>query len=175
MLECTCKSGSFALSFLTCKKSCSECLSVALVVQHSKRMSLILSSSLASVAPPHFFHIISWNVRFSGKKLLNITKCVFRFSTTFSEILVLLILRRIQRDIVCLRFHPVRVIREFNQISIICSDFFSKYKNTKFNENTSSEGRVVPSRWMDGRTDRQTWQVYNRLEQFCERAKKGLI
>jgi len=53
----------------------SECVFVALGIQHAKGMRRILLSSVAYTAVQHFFHIISQAARFSGKKLLN-TKCV---------------------------------------------------------------------------------------------------
>jgi hypothetical protein len=36
-----------------------ECVSVALVIQHAKRMRRIILSSVACLAVPYFFHIIS--------------------------------------------------------------------------------------------------------------------
>jgi len=113
-------------------------------------MRFIVLSYLFSVAPPYFSTLSHESYDFR-KNLLNI-KCVLRFSTTFSEIF--LILRRFQRDIVCLGFHvqyPLFVSLIILQLSV---EIFEKYKNTKFHENSSSEIRIVPSRWMDGQTDK---------------------
>ena len=44
----------------------SECVFVALVIQHEKCMHCIILSSVACTALPCFFHIISYAARFSG-------------------------------------------------------------------------------------------------------------
>ena len=49
----------------------SELVSVALVIQHSKRMRLIMSS-VTCPAVTTFFRIISYTKRLSGEKILNI-------------------------------------------------------------------------------------------------------
>jgi len=46
-------------------------------------------------------------------------------------------------------------LSDFNETWILWQ-IFEKYANTKFTENPSSESRVVPYGWTDGRTDRQT-------------------
>jgi hypothetical protein len=91
----------------------SECVSVALVIQHAKRMRRIILSSVACLALP-YFSTLSHKRHDFRKKFLN-TKCVFWFflqplSQTF------LILRRIQRDII-IKVHrssckvPVIIVR----------------------------------------------------------------
>jgi hypothetical protein len=64
----------------------SECMFVALVKQHAKRMHHIMLSSVDSMALPHssIFSNKSRIKKLNTKKLLNI-KCVFDFSTTQSE------------------------------------------------------------------------------------------
>jgi hypothetical protein len=72
----------------------SECVSVALVIQHVKRMRLILPS-VACPALPYFF-TLSYKRHDFRKTLLNI-KCAFWFSLQLLP-KTFLILRRIQRD-----------------------------------------------------------------------------
>jgi hypothetical protein len=75
----------------------SKCVSVALVIQHAKRMCRIILSSVACLAVPYFSTLYHkrHDIR---KKLLNI-KCVFLFSLQIlSERFV--IPARIQRDII---------------------------------------------------------------------------
>ena len=75
----------------------SECVSVALVIQHAERMRTIYCHTLPSPLYYIFPHYLI-NGTILGKKLLN-TKCVFWFSVQLSSE-TFLILRRIQRDIV---------------------------------------------------------------------------
>jgi len=53
----------------------SECMSVALVIQHAKLMRrVVLSCGL--YGPPIFFYVISWMARFSGgKKVIEHKMC----------------------------------------------------------------------------------------------------
>ena len=52
----------------------SECVSIALVIQHAKRIRRILLLSVACPAPPHFFATLSHEQHdFRGKKLLDTT------------------------------------------------------------------------------------------------------
>ena len=55
----------------------SECVSVALVIQHAKRMRRFVSS-VACLAIPYFSTLFHKRNDFRGKKLLNI-KCVLGF------------------------------------------------------------------------------------------------
>jgi len=70
-------------------------VSEALVTQRANLMRHILICDLPSSTI--FFHIISQTARLQNKKLLKI-KCVFVFSTNFSE--TFLILRRTERDMI---------------------------------------------------------------------------
>ena len=54
------------------------CVFVALIIQHAMRMRHIMTSFMASLAPPYFPHYLKKSTIF-GKKLV-IIKCVFSFS-----------------------------------------------------------------------------------------------
>jgi hypothetical protein len=89
-------------------------MSVALVIQHAKRMRRTILSSLACPALP-YFSTLSHKRHDFRKQLLNI-KCVFLFSLQIlSE--TFLILRRIQRDII------INVHRSSCQVPLLLSDF----------------------------------------------------
>jgi hypothetical protein len=60
----------------------SECLSVALVIQHAQRMRRIILSSVACPGLPYSSTLSHKWRDIRKKKLLNI-KCVLTFSTTF--------------------------------------------------------------------------------------------
>jgi ABC-type phosphate transport system permease subunit len=72
----------------------SECVSVALVIQHAKRMRRIILSSVTCLAVPVFSHYLINDTIF-GKNLLNI-KCVFSISLqlSFETFLILRIIAR---------------------------------------------------------------------------------
>ena len=59
----------------------SECVFVALVIQHEVRMSHFILCGLS--ASTVFFHIISITVRFSKKKVIEHAICALIFSTNF--------------------------------------------------------------------------------------------
>ena len=95
--QCTYKCNTGARSCYCCchgraSITYSECVSVALVIQHKTHMPCILLYSVACPALPHIPHIISQSAQFSEKKKVTEHKmCVLIFSRTF------LILGRIQR------------------------------------------------------------------------------
>jgi hypothetical protein len=75
----------------------SECVSVAFVTQHAKRMRRIILSSVACLALP-YLDTLSHKRHDFWEKLSN-PKCVFLFSPRLLPE-TFLILRRIQRDII---------------------------------------------------------------------------
>jgi hypothetical protein len=69
----------------------SECVSVALVIQHATRMRRIILSSVAFPAPSYFFTLSHKRHDFR-KTIIEHKMCVLSFSTSF--------VRNIQRDII---------------------------------------------------------------------------
>jgi hypothetical protein len=72
----------------------SECLSVPIVIQHSKRVHHVILSSVVYVAVLNFSHCLI-NKKIFRKKIIEM--CVLIFCTRLSEIF--LFLRKFQRDI----------------------------------------------------------------------------
>jgi hypothetical protein len=134
---------------------CSECVYVALVLQHATSMRLIILSFVACPAvpspPPHYLI----NGTILGKTLLNI-KCVFRFSLRYwSEIF--LFLRKTERDIT-INVHMASCKVPENLCEILTNlkfprQGFEQSWNIKFLENSSSGSRIVPREWTDRRDE----------------------
>jgi hypothetical protein len=119
----------------------SECVFVALCIQHATRMRLIVIRGMPISAI--LFHIVSETAWFSVIKNVN-TKCVFWLSVHPSP-KTFLFLRRSERDMVknvwwspC-KVPSILVRLEWNLHAL---DRFSK--NIKFHENPSSRSRFVP-------------------------------
>jgi hypothetical protein len=136
-----------------------ECVFVALVIQHAKRMRRIVLSAVASSAIPYFTTLSHKLHDFrKKKKVIEREMCWFSLQL-LSE--MFLILRRFQRDIIT-NVHrcPCKVlvihVRFESNLSFLHK--FSKKKkpsNIKFNENPYSGSWVFPCRRIGGRTDRR--------------------
>jgi len=157
----------------------SECVSVALVIQHVKNMNLIILSSVACPALQYFSFLAYYviNGKIFGNKLLD-TKCLFWFPLQFLPE-TFLILRRIQRDIIINVQRSackvaVILVRLLHKVEVFWNssflDSFSKTSNIKFHKNPSGESRVVPC----GRTDKHN-ESNSYFPPFCECAKKKLF
>jgi hypothetical protein len=92
----------------------SKCVSVALVIQHAKRMRRIILSSVACLAVP-YFPTLSHKRHDFRKNVIEHKMCVLIFSTILSE--TFLIVRRIQRDII------INVHRSLCKVPLLLSDF----------------------------------------------------
>jgi hypothetical protein len=106
----------------------SECVSVALVIQHAKRMRHIILSSVARIALPYFSTLSHKRYDFR-KKLLNI-KCVFWF---YLQLLfeIFIILRGIHRDGI------INVHRSLCKVPVIRVRFwYNLYFLERFAKNT---------------------------------------
>jgi hypothetical protein len=141
----------------------SECVAVALVIQHANRMRLIILSSVACPALQYFSTLSHKRYDFRGKKYW--TRNMLRISLQFpSETLFLL--RRIHRDTITngtvqtvswkVRLILLRFQSNFNFL-----DRFSK--NIQI-PNFVKIRPVVPCGW----TDRHD-EANIRFSQFCER------
>jgi hypothetical protein len=118
----------------------SEFVSVALVIQHVKRMRCIILSSVLSVAVPYFSTLLHIPPDFR-ETLLNI-KCVFLFSLQlWSKTFHILI--RTERDIVINGRRSSYKVTVFLFVSFL-DVFFEKYLNIKLHENSSGGSPVVP-------------------------------
>jgi hypothetical protein len=112
-----------------------------------------------------------------GKQVIEPKMCVLIFSTNLSK--ELLILRRIQRDIMinvltCSCTVPLFMYSATSSYSILITlefyrQVFEKYSNIRFHENPSSGRRVVPCCHADGQTDLHG-EGNSRFSEFCERA-----
>jgi hypothetical protein len=90
-------------------------VSVAFVIRHAKRMRRIILPSVACLVVPYFSTLSHKWHDFRGGKIIEHKMCVFIFSTTLSEIF--LILRRIQRDII------IDVRRSSRKVTVILVRF----------------------------------------------------
>ena len=140
----------------------SECLSVALVIQHTNRMPRITICGLSGFTK--FFHLISWTALFSGEKVIEYKMCVVIICTAF--------VRYSLSYTVC-PIHFVRYISHSNKNSTRCYckfaevlmlvilvrawtlNFLNRFTINR-HKNATIGTRVIPCGWTDGRTDRRT-------------------
>jgi len=128
----------------------SECVFLALVIRHEKRMRLLWLVWLYHIFPRYLI-----NGKIFRKNELNI-KCVLIFST-LPVWNMFLIARRIKRDIVT-NIHKSYVKCRYSCQILMELQFsrqiFEKRWTVKLHENPSRGSRVDPY----GRTDRETWR-----------------
>jgi hypothetical protein len=146
-----------------------ECVFVDFGKQRVMRMK---RTAICSLNPP-FFHIISYTARFSGRRGVLNTKCVFWFSLQLSSE-TFLILRRTEQDMIkkvnwssCKV--PVILVRSYWNLNFL--NRFSK--NTEIPNLTKIRPVGAELLHADGRTDRQTdWRdkANSRFPQFYKRA-----
>ena len=135
--------------------TCSECVFVALVIQHAMGMRRVILSSVPCLDLQYF-------PRTFGTKFIEPQNVCFGFCLKKKKFLVI---RRIQRDTV-INSHNSSFLSDFNE-TLIFSTYFGQIVNIKFLKNPSSGSRVVPC----GRTDRQTDgydEANSRFSKFCQ-------
>jgi hypothetical protein len=88
----------------------SESVSIALVIQHAKRMRRIILSSVACLAVP-YLSTLSHKRHGFRETVIELQMCVLIFSTNLSE--TFLILRRTERDII------INVLRSSCKVLVI--------------------------------------------------------
>ena len=141
----------------------SECVSVALVIQHTKRMRRILLRWVACLVVPYFSTVPHKRQDFREK----IWKVYFDFHYSFF------------RNIYHSKKKPSRYYRYFTYVFMLSvrhscqilvkveffQHIFENYSNIKFHENPSSGRHTVSCR----RADRHD-EAHTRFSQLCERA-----
>jgi hypothetical protein len=147
----------------------SECVFVALVIQHALCINHITLSSFACLAIPYFSTFSHKRYNFwRGKKSRNI-KCVFWLSLQLLS-RIFLILRRSQPDTVTnVHTSPWQVLVNFCLI-LITLELWQIFKSSsiiKFHENPSIASQIVTC---SRRTDRQTdkTKITVTFHNFCK-------
>jgi hypothetical protein len=143
-------------------------VSVALVIQHAKRMRRIILSSVACLAVPYFSTLCHerWDCR--GKKVIEHKMCILIFPTIFFW------------SISHSKKHLSRYYHKYTSVLymsvILCQilirfelsrQIFEKYSNIKFQGNPSRRSRVVACR----QTDRHD-EAKSRFSPCCEKRLK---
>jgi hypothetical protein len=135
----------------------SECVSVALVIQHTKRMRCIILSSVACLAVP-CFSALSHTRRDFRENVIERKMCVLIFSATF--VWVFIIWRRIRRDTV------VNVHRFLCKIPVVLCRNLTKlgfYRQILKNPEISNVIKIRPVRVELFHADGQTWRSWQSL------------
>jgi hypothetical protein len=146
------------------------CVSVALVIQHAKRMRHIMWSSVTCVAV-QYFSTWSHKRHHIRKKSLNI-KCVFWFSLQLLSN-TFLVLRRSERDII------INVHRSSCKVTVILVGFkwtlkcrYRVLKNTQISNFMKIRPMGAEFFYADSQTDRQTWRSSQSLLATLQRRLK---
>ena len=147
----------------------SQCVSLALVIQHAERMCPIILSFVTCLVHTYVSTLSHKGYDFLLKKKVTEYKmCVLIFSTTF--IWNFLILGRAEwydhkytRFFIWSTRYSCQILKKLE----FSRQILEKYWNIKFHENPSRGSRDVPR----GRTDRHD-EVNSRIPQFCERVQK---
>jgi len=122
----------------------SECVFVALIIQHAKRMRRIILSSVACLDLQYFFQDFRKKSYWTPNVCFNICPNFF-------------FLRRIQR-IAVINLHSSSFLADFNK-TLIFWRIFEIDINIKFYKNPSSRSRFVPCERMDGQTERRKYMT----------------
>ena len=142
---CVCVSVYMCVCMCVCMYVC-ICMYICVCVCVWYECAVIIMSSVVCLALPHFSTLSHEQHDYRKQKVIEITKRVLIFSTTF--VWNILNLRNIEEDII------TNVHTSSGQILIklqLSRQIFEKYSNIKFHENPSSGIRVV-------HTDGQMWR-----------------
>jgi hypothetical protein len=148
-------------------------VSVALVIQHAKRMHRIISQSVACPALPYFF---TFHTQYDfWKKKLWIKNMYFVFLYKF-YLKKILILRRIKRYII-INVHSYsckvpNIFSDFKENWIFSTDFRKVFKYQISRKSVSWESSCFMC--SAGRTDRHD-EANSRFSQFCDLAWKLIL
>ena len=159
------------LSWKPRSNTSSECVFVALVIQHAMRIRHILLSHVASVALPCFFTL--------SHKRHNFWKSVTEYKISF-DFLYKFIWNISPYKKNSARYDQKRTHiftydgRHSSQILIKCEfsrQTFEKYANIKFHENPSSQSRLVPC----GQANRYDEAFRNSANALCNIIRSPVI
>jgi len=134
--------------------TCSFCVSIALYNQHAKRNCFIILRPVPCLVVPYFFTLSHKRQNFQKTKYLNKNYLSWFCMQLDSE--KLLFLRKIRRNIVlykvvCLYVKYTLSLSEFSKHEVSLQ-FFVKFENISFYENSFNGSGVIWCGWTDGRT-----------------------